>query len=365
MHARISGHRHTPRWVIVISGILIGVVFPAVPAALAATSVPGSLNCSARLVPVALTDPGPAVQTMWGQLCYRGSKQPSTVQILVSGITYTHVYWNFPYRDGYYSYVDAATAAGYATFDVDRIGEGRSSHPASSDLTIQSAAISLHDAIAALRGGSVSGQPFGHVLWVGHSAGSIIGWAEIARYHDVDAAILTGVAHAINLPNAIQLSEDLYPAAADPLFAGSGLDSGYLTTKPGTRTAFYDTATTDPNVIAVDEATKGTVTSAESATEQSILEEPPTQALSQQVTVPVLVVDGQDDGIYCAGVTAFTCDQTSMLGYESQFYPPQAHLRVAIIPDTGHVLALSATAPLTDAVMLGWARSGRATPAHT
>jgi hypothetical protein len=43
--------------------------------------------------------------------------------------------------------------------------------------------------------------------------------------------------------------------------------------------------------------------------------------------------------------------------FESQYYSPQAHLKVAVIPDTGHDLALSTTAPVTDAVMIGWSLS--------
>jgi len=43
--------------------------------------------------------------------------------------------------------------------------------------------------------------------------------------------------------------------------------------------------------------------------------------------------------------------------FESQYYAPGAHLRVVVIPDTGHDLALSTTAPLTDAVMIGWSLS--------
>ena len=79
-------------------------------------------TCAAYALPVRIADPGPADQTMWGQLCYRGDREPGTVQLLVHGATYNHLYWNFPYGNGYYSYVDAATAAGYATFDIDRIG---------------------------------------------------------------------------------------------------------------------------------------------------------------------------------------------------------------------------------------------------
>ena len=94
---------------------------------------PPALTCSAYTLPVAITDPGPANQTMWGQLCYRGSREPATVQLLMHGASYNHLYWDFPYGNGYYSYVDAATIAGYATFDIDRIGDGNSStRPAAS-----------------------------------------------------------------------------------------------------------------------------------------------------------------------------------------------------------------------------------------
>jgi hypothetical protein len=43
--------------------------------------------------------------------------------------------------------------------------------------------------------------------------------------------------------------------------------------------------------------------------------------------------------------------------YESRYYSPGVHLKVAVIPDTGHDLALSTTAPITDAVMIGWSLS--------
>ena len=47
----------------------------------------------------------------------------------------------------------------------------------------------------------------------------------------------------------------------------------------------------------------------------------------------------------------------SVQSFESQYYSPEAHLKVAVIPDTGHDLALSTTAPITDAVMIGWSLS--------
>jgi alpha-beta hydrolase superfamily lysophospholipase len=340
--------------------LAVATAVPAAIAVLPAASVHAeglpTLTCAAHTLPVAIADPGPADQTMWGQLCYRGSREPTTVQLLVHGATYNHLYWDFPHADGYYSYVDAATAAGYATFDVDRIGDGNSSHPPSADVTLTAGAIALHDAVTALRTGAVDGHPFQHVIMVGHSLGSFEAWIEEALYHDVNAMIITGALHALTPSAPANVGNDFYPAVDDPKFAGSGLDPGYLTTRPGTRESlFYEPATADPAVVALDEDNKDTNTVAELDGLLSLLAEPATQQPSYQDTVPVLVMVGAEDNIFCAGVTVYNCASgASVRSYESQYYPPQAHLRVAVIPDTGHDLALSTTAPITDAAMIGW-----------
>jgi hypothetical protein len=49
--------------------------------------------------------------------------------------------------------------------------------------------------------------------------------------------------------------------------------------------------------------------------------------------------------------------QASWNAADGPYYAPAAHLKVVVIPDTGHALALSTTAPLTDAVMIGWSLS--------
>jgi pimeloyl-ACP methyl ester carboxylesterase len=309
-----------------------------------------------RTLPVAIADPGPADQVMWGQLCYRGSREPGTVQLLVHGASYNRLYWNFPYGNGYYSYVDAATAAGYATFDIDRIGDGNSSHPPSSELDLTAGAVALHDAVSALRSGAVDGHAFHRVIMVAHSVGSFEAWVEVARYHDVNAVIITGALHAVTPGIGTLAQDDLIPAIDDPKFAGSGLDPGYLTTVAGTRESlFYDPATADPAVVATDEADKDTSTVGELDGLLTTISEPPADQPSLQITVPVLVVVGADDNLFCAGVTVYNCaSSASVFAYESQYYSPMANLKVVLIPDTGHDLALSTTAPLTDAVMIGW-----------
>jgi len=333
--------------------------FAVSPAAAARADGLAAMTCSDHTMAVRIADPGPADQTMWGQLCYRGSREPATVQLLVHGASYNHLYWNFPYGNGYYSYVDAATAAGYATFDIDRIGDGSSSHPPSADLDLTAGAVALHDAVTALRTGAVDGHAFAHVIMVGHSVGSVEAWIEAARYHDVDAIIITGALHALNPSLPALAQTDVYPAAGDPKFASSGLDPGYLTTVPGTREAlFYDPATTNPAVAALDETIKDTSTFGELGGLLSITSQPPAQQPSAQITVPVLVIVGADDNIFCTGVTAYNCgNAASVRSFEAQYYQPAAHLKVLVIPSTGHDLALSTTAPLTDAAMIGWSLS--------
>jgi len=149
---RAAGHRPRRLRIAKFFALTAGTaLLAAVPAAGAHAAALPAVSCSDANLPVRIADPGPAGQTLWGQLCYRGNREPGTVQLLVHGATYTHLYWNFPYGNGYYSYVDAATAAGYATFDIDRIGAGNSSHPPSTGLDLAAGAVALHDAVTALR----------------------------------------------------------------------------------------------------------------------------------------------------------------------------------------------------------------------
>ncbi|WP_242887091.1 alpha/beta hydrolase [Actinomadura litoris] len=305
--------------------------------------------CETYELPVRLADPGQATETMAGELCYPAYRRPSTVQFLVHGGYYNRAYWNFPVGNGYYSYVRAATSAGYATFNVDLIGSGDSSHPQSSQVTSEAGAVALHDAISALRAGTLDGHGFGKVIWVGHALGSYYAWSEIPRYHDVDAAILTSSLHGFNPQHGQIGAANAYPAPDDPKFANAGLDRGYITTKPGTRgSMFYYPATTDPAVVAKDEQLKDVYPSAAIVPPQ----------IPYGIRVPVLLVGGAEDWLTCQGVTVYDCgDPASVLAYESQFYLPEAKLKVSMIPSTGHVMGLATTAPLVYSTLLNWASS--------
>jgi pimeloyl-ACP methyl ester carboxylesterase len=187
----------------------------------------------------------------------------TTVQLLIHGATYNHDYWDFGTVDGTrYSYARDVAAHGFPALAIDLPGAENSSQPSSDLLTIQAEAFVAHQVVQSLRGGSIAGVPFTKVILVGHSLGSVVVWEEAVNYSDVDGVIVTGAAHSIT--TRFLTSNAFYPALKDPKFARAGLDSGYLTTLPGTRAGiFFAAPDVNPAVVGEDEERKDVVPVAE------------------------------------------------------------------------------------------------------
>jgi pimeloyl-ACP methyl ester carboxylesterase len=318
-----------------------------VPAAAAADE--GGLRCEELSFSVNLSPTDAQVHQVFGVLCSRGSIRHRTVQVVLHGSTYNHLYWDWPFEPEIYSYVRWATAAGYAVLDLDRIGIGQSDHPPAAAVDIASNAHVVHQIVQALRGGVLVVPSLGRiradrVALVGHSLGSVISIQEAATFADVDGVVLTGLSHTVT-PALGQAFAALYPANLDPRFAGRNIPDGYLTTLPGHRTIFYQAPYFDPRVLALDEQTKETTTVAELNTAL------PALGLSSGIHVPVLVVVGDFDLAFC---NAPSCTASGSLATEPTFYPPDACAEAVAIPAAGHVLNLHYTAPLTYATVLAW-----------
>lgn len=301
----------------------------------AAAAGPGKPTCRQVTIPVALAEGQPADQTIVGDLCEpTGHVRPTTIQLLVHGITYNAGYWSFPDPSGgtdRYNYVAHALRAGFATLAIDRLGSTRSSKPPSNRLTIDSDAYSVHQVVQAIRHGAITradGRTFSKVVYVGHSYGTWTGWFEVGRYNDVDAAVFTA-ASSKGAPTALANSlGSLYPASGDPRFRGQGLDPGYLTTLPGHRyQAFYAPAEVDPAVIAHDEETKSTVTVSELQNFRDIL------TARQNIRVPVFLVAGTDDSLFCRENFG-TVPGGDELGRATQPYEDKT------LPETGDAIGL-------------------------
>jgi pimeloyl-ACP methyl ester carboxylesterase len=318
-----------------------------------------STHCRDVSVPVSLTQGRPARYQIWGQLCTPGYRPAATVQVLIPGLNYSHVYWDFPFQPDHYSYVRHANQAGYATFNLDRIGVGHSSHPASGDVTLESNAYTIHQVIAALRGGAIAGHSFSSVMLVGHSYGSEIAKLESSIYRDADALVLTGSAHTVSPTAQQRLAQlgqpvDQVPRLAAEVPAG---DNGYVTVQDAQRPELmYNAADADPHVITRDIATKETNTLGELAT----IGDANAPGTTERITVPILIVDGADDKLACAPDASDCTSAATLTAAEQPFYP-HARVDAVVIPHAGHAINLHHNADLAYRSILAWTRCALST----
>lgn len=332
---------------VVLVSASLAVVVLGTGTARAASGADGT--CQNVILPVALAQGAPARQSVAGTLCQplTWAPGPHTVDALSSGATYNRSYWDWPQDPSLYSYVDKTLLAGRATFAYDRLGTGASSHPLSTDLTIPSDAYVLHQIVTWL-----TGQGYTRIDSIGHSLGSIIAIQEAATYHDVTRLVPTGLLHTPD-PGYANLSAFLYPAALDPAFAGLGLALGYLTTIPGTRQVLHSPAT-DPAVISYDEQHKDLVASTEFDTAVSTVDTPPPLNVSDQITVPVLLVTGEQDALLCVGRVPDCTDPAAVQASELPYYVSAPSLTVDMVPGAGHDLTAEPSADQTFATINQW-----------
>lgn len=310
--------------------VLLTLLLVLVPATAASAD-----QCAEQRVRVTLASDDPTPYEVSGTLCRRGRRAGTTVQLLLHGLVYDRRYWD--------AYVDRATAAGHATFAVDRVGYGRSGHPPAADVDIHSGAFVAHQLVQALR------ERFPKVILAGHSYGSSTALLEASTYGDVDALLITGALHETN-PDGFALFET-HPAQDDPKFADAGLPAGYRTTQPGTRAPlFLDTGNVAPGVVELDEARKETFTEAELATLPDAL----APEVSQRIRVPVLIVGGDKDVLACSA-TLSCASADALLARERPFYAPEARLEAFVLPRSGHSLNLQRNAGAWFDAALRWA----------
>jgi pimeloyl-ACP methyl ester carboxylesterase len=312
-------------------------------------------SCQSIRLPVALALGQPVGQTIAGTYCQPAVWAPGLheADVLTPGATYDSSYWNWPQDPGLYSYVDKTLQAGRATFDYDRVGTGKSSHPPSAEIVISAEAYVLHQIVTWLRGS----MGYGQVNLIGHSLGSVISIAEAGLYQDVSRVVVTGLLHVPNVGVGFvtTLESLMYPALLDPQFIGVRLSPGYLTTLPGDRGKDFYSAAADPAVIAYDEAHKDVVPLADLASLATSWALPPGLNASDSITAPVLVVIGQRDAIFCADPPVLDCSQpTELLASEAPYYTGAPSLVIGSIADTGHDIALHPSADQSFGLISQW-----------
>lgn len=170
---------------------------------------------------------------------------------------------------------------------------------------------------------------------------------EATAHHDVDGVLLTGYSHGLNVPGALGVIGTYRPADSDTAFAGHGYDSGYLTTLPGTRgRSFHAPGKADPQVVAVDEATKDVFAATEYPDGLTSTLPP----MSGDITAPALVVNGSAD-VLCSEVCA---DTATLQAAEAPHFSPAARLRAYVLPGSGHSVNLARNTADYHAVVREW-----------
>jgi pimeloyl-ACP methyl ester carboxylesterase len=347
---RHGGIRTATRFLTAALGAAAALGLFTAPAAHADT--PSPTACHDVSVPVSLGD-GTAAQIA-GTLCV--PEHANQVLVLIPGITYTRAYWDFPLDPATHSFSKAANAQGLATFALDKLGTGASTRPASTEVTVPNTVDTVHQVVQALRHGQL-GTSFRQVALVGHSYGSLVAYTTAGMYPgDADVLVTTGIAHTLNLATTIgEVILPGRPAALDPKFGGTIVDPGYLTTSPGERPVFYHQSTVDPAVVAEDEKLKDTFTIWDFLTfvPQYL------NSASHNYNGPVFVINGTADQIMCGTppIGAPCNNPTDLANAEKPFYGPGATVTGAVVPDTGHDLTLSTTAPGSTRLVLDWLRT--------
>lgn len=331
----------------------------------------GTAVCRASTLAVKLTALSLfKTERIFMRLCVPVGERPSTVQVLVHGITYNHLYWDFPDPTNgtdRYSYVSAATHAGYATLSIDRLGIGQSSHPLGQLVDFNTNAFAVHQVIQALRKGKVPGPTgkitFSKVALVGHSYGSITAWFAATRWpRDVDGLVLSGATHQFPPDALLTILASSQLAVLDPTLDPPVLDPTYLTTIPGTRESlFYAPAFADPAVVALDEQTKQTVTLGEGGTFLLALASP------LDMRDPVLLADGDLDSLFCTERAGANCSSAQgLVETEGPFLGSRVPcVDGFVLNDAGHDMNLMENAEDWFDAAQQWVQARVATPDGT
>ncbi|UZJ53620.1 hypothetical protein CBS101457_002940 [Exobasidium rhododendri] len=303
-----------------------------VAADLPGTASASGAKCRGYYFPVNI---GKTPYKLWGQLCTNDvanlGKQP--VQILIHGGCYDHMYYDWPYQPERYNYVRNMTREGYTTLAIDRLGYGKSDHPAPTSLNFDVAGENLHQVVKHLRKGSL-GYKFDTIVANGYSMGGMTAQVEASRYHDLDAIMIHAVGH--HTTHSWQslfrlLSSLMYPVILDRKFAKDHWHSpGYLTSVPGRRTLFHGPpGSIDPAQFKYEEELRDLV----SITELMDIATKSDTNLTKTITKPVLHTFGQYDGMWC--IITEDCFTDPRANEEHEYYQPGLFTGY-VIPNTGH-----------------------------
>jgi len=254
-----------------------------------------------------------------------------------------------------YNYAREQALTGHASVVIDRVGYGTSTIPDGRDLCTGAEADMVHQVVGHLRAGDYGGPRFSRVALAGWSAGGLLAEIEAQTFQDVDALAVFGYEDQGFTPflgaelgtHAARCAQD--GGAGQAKFEGSirPSPSGYAWTfndlddpvAPADNTRLLLSPDADPLVVEA----------ALQAHERDPCGENPghyigaNQTGLSRVTVPVLLVYGENDPLFDASLAPV---QASHFGSTDK--------TVLVLPDTAHLFMLEPTAPTFRAGVASW-----------
>lgn len=253
-----------------------------------------------------------------------------TVQLLVHGATYNHLYWDAAkINRERYSYAREMAHRGYVVVAIDQLGTGNSDKPDGDFFSLDEAASALHQISGQVR---AYGGRHAKLAYVGHSNGSVTSIYAQGTYGDADLLVTTGWVHGFRGLPIDPTDPQVQQSIATPYIDLRG---------PLRNNIMYYTPKADPAMIAYD-----TSVLTDSMPRHQFLDligihaditsRGPggvTQATrSQLVRVPTLVQAGERDD-YIAPANAGPPS-------ERTFYPLVHDFSFHALPQIGHVYNL-------------------------
>ena len=333
--------------------VALGRALSVVPVLLATVLAPAAVaapqaraGCAAVALPVSHRPGAGVAHQIAGQLCAPRTGHSRTVQLLLHGATYGRDYWDPPSLPVGQSHTVAANAAGTSTLAIDRIGSGASSHPDPAEVDTPANLHVLRQVVHGLRGGRF-GATFTRVVLVGHSYGAVLATGLAAEPGLVDGLVVTGLIHRFDTGFNDFLAT-LGPAR-DQGGRFASLAPGYLTTRPNVRSMMYHSAQAAPATVSAYEARlKQTFTNAEGTTAGPALQ------ASKSVKVPVLLMIGSRDRLFCTATPCSASDGAGLQAERAQW--TTGDYQQLVVADTGHSLALHRNASSGFAAINRWVR---------
>ncbi|KAJ5555853.1 hypothetical protein N7535_008284 [Penicillium sp. DV-2018c] len=264
-----------------------------------------------------------------------------TLQILTHGMGFDKSYWDLPYNEYNYSYVNHALSRGYHTLSYDRLGLGKSSHGDAKNeiqafLEIEALAeltrMARDGALADLKTPTKIKSP-SKIVHIGHSFGSAQTVALSAMYPDLsDGLVLTGWSTSADYMPMFLSGANFQQARLNN--KNSDYTGGYFTSADiGSNVyLFFYPGHFDNGLLEYAEANKQPMTIGELLTITGL-------PMQSNFTGPVYVIDGENDVPFCGGDCSFTGGKgDSIPAGADKVFPSASAFAAYVHPNTGHAI---------------------------